>query len=96
MPICALWAAASRSAWRTSGRRRNKSAGMPSATSGGAVGIGPPAEPGLQVFRRDAQQDAQRVGVLPLGDLQFGDRGLGLLQRAAGLGHVELARRCRP
>ena len=35
-----LWAAASRSARRTSGRRRIKSAGMPTTTRGAAVGIG--------------------------------------------------------
>ena len=47
-PIWALWAATWRSALRTSGRRRRRSAGMPVATQAGVLGIGllPSSGPG--------------------------------------------------
>ena len=38
-PICADWAATRRSAWRTSGRRRSRSAGIPAAIAVGTCGI---------------------------------------------------------
>ena len=40
MPICWACAAAARSALRTLGTRSNNCAGIPTATSAGAVGIG--------------------------------------------------------
>ena len=70
----ALCAAAWRSARRTSGRRRSRSAGMPTATCGGADGNGPRrAEHLVDVPRRHAQQDANLVGRLAPRRLQRRD-----------------------
>ena len=65
---------------------------MPTATSVGAVGMGAVAQPGLQILRRNAHQDAQPVGRLPQADFQFGDAGLGLGEGASRLVDVEFAR----
>ena len=51
----------------------------------------PRTEPGLQVLGRNAQQDAQLIRGLAQGNFQLRDAGLGLLQRAPRLVHVELA-----
>ena len=66
---------------------------MPTATSGGRHRDRRRTELRLQLFRRHAHQDAQLDDRLPPRDLQLGDLGLGLLQRAAGLVRVALGAR---
>ena len=85
------WAAACRSARRMSGRRREQLGRNAHGHFRRRRGDRSPSRAGLQVLRRNAQQHAQCVGVLPQGNLQLGDGRLGLLQRAAGLGHVDFA-----
>ena len=72
---------------------------MPAATQAGVFGIGelpsvgPGPEIGLQVARRDAHQDAERVVGLAEQDLLAGDGRAGLLQDGPRLLDVELGRR---
>ena len=94
-PIWALWAAAWRSARRTSGRRRSKFGRNARGHLGGSGQDVARTHPGPQLLRRNAQQDAQLIGRLPKIDLELGDLGLGLLQVAPGLDDVELAGRAR-
>src|SRR5271166_5596654 len=92
-PIWALWAAAWRSARRTvraAAQQVGRNAGGDLGGRGKNVAW---TEPGPQLFRGDAEQDAQLVVGLPEADLQLGDLALGLLQGTPGLEHVQLSRR---
>ena len=78
MPMRALWAAASISAPAMSGRRRNISAGTPTATWAGARGMARgPASSALDRARRLPQQGAQGVARLLLRRSAAGERSPG-------------------
>ena len=91
-PMRAHWAAAWSSALRMSGRRRSRSAGMPTATSSGASGMAERSPSRRSRLRgRHAEQGAERVLGLPEAGLDLGNGGLGAPQLGERLLHVALA-----
>ena len=72
-----------------SGRRRKSSAGTPTATVAGAVGILSALEHLIHLPRHLAKQNGQSVFGLPQTDFQIRYQGLGGMQEGAGLRYVQ-------